>query len=196
MTTYTIGLIIQSCISVITVAAVFAMTGLAGMFSLGQAAYMSISAYITFILVRMANLPILVSSLAGVLISTLLAFIISIPTLKLRRDYFALITVGFSQMVVSLVILCSDFTNGSLGFHKIPKVDNLIWIVLAITVLVVFVIRNIKHSRFGRMCIALKNDEIAARSFGINVYRTKINLYVLASATPLLPVFCLRFAPA
>ena len=67
------------------------------------------------------------------------------------------------------------------GFSKIPKVNHLVWIILGITVLIVFVVRNIKYSRFGRMCIALKTDEIAARSFGINVYGLKVKIYVVAS---------------
>ena len=54
-------------------------------------------------------------------------------------------------------------------------------IILGITALIVFMVRNLKYSRFGRMCIALKTDEIAARSFGIDVYRLKVKIYVLAS---------------
>jgi len=50
------------------------------------------------------------------------------------------------------------------------------------TALIIFWIRNLKYSRFGRMCIALKNDEVAARSFGIDVYKLKLKIYILASA--------------
>ncbi len=182
MNAYEIGLVIQSCISVITVAAVFAMTGLAGMFSLGQAAYMSVGAYATFLRAYYFDLPVMPACVLGVFISVVIAYIIARPTLKLRRDYFALLTVGLSQAVVALIITFKQYTNGSLGFAKIPKVNNLIYITLAITILVVFCIRNLKYSRFGRMCIALKNDELAAKSFGIDVYNLKIKVYVVASA--------------
>jgi branched-chain amino acid transport system permease protein len=90
-------------------------------------------------------------------------------------------TVAFGQMVSSIVILLGDWTNASIGFSKIPKVKGLVWIILAVTVVIVFMVRNLKYSRFGRMCIALKTDEIAARSFGIDVYKLKIKIYVLAS---------------
>ena len=60
-------------------------------------------------------------------------------------------------------------------------VKGLVYIILGITALIVFMVRNLKYSRFGRMCIALKTDEIAARSFGINVYQLKVKVYVLAS---------------
>ena len=181
MSNYQISLVMMACISVITVCGVFSMTSLAGMFSLGQAAYMSISAYLTFCLARFMNLPVILTAVIGVVASGLIALIVSLPTLKLRRDYFALMTVAFGQMVSSIVILLGDWTNASIGFSKIPKVKNLVWIILAITVVIIFMVRNLKYSRFGRMCIALKTDEIAARSFGIDVYKLKVKIYILAS---------------
>lgn len=181
MSNYQLSLIMVACVSIITVSGVFAMTSLAGMFSLGQAAYMSICAYLTFCLAKYLSLPIWFTAILGIAACALVAFIIGLPTLKLRRDYFSLLTVGFGQMVSAIVILLGDYTNASIGFSRIPKVDNLIYIILGITALIVFMVRNLKYSRFGRMCIALKTDEIAARSFGIDVYRLKIKIYVIAS---------------
>lgn len=181
MSNYQLSLIMLACISIITVCGVFSMTSLAGMFSLGQAAYMSICAYLTFCLARYLHLPILVTAILGIAGSGLVALIISLPTLKLRRDYFALMSVAFGEMVSSIVILLGDWTNAAIGFSKIPKVKNMVWLILGITALIIFMVRNLKYSRFGRMCIALKTDEIAARSFGIDVYRLKVKIYVLAS---------------
>lgn len=181
MSNYQLSLIMMACISVITVCGVFSMTSLAGMFSLGQAAYMSICAYLTFCLAKYLTLPIWFTAVIGIVASGAVALIISLPTLKLRRDYFALLSVAFGQMVSAIVILLGDYTNASIGFSKIPKVKGLVWIILGITVVIVFMVRNLKYSRFGRMCIALKTDEIAARSFGINVYKLKVKIYVLAS---------------
>lgn len=181
MSNYELSLIMLACISVIAVCGVFSMTSLAGMFSLGQAAYMSISAYLTFCLAKYLNLPILLTSAIGIVGSGIVALIISLPTLKLRRDYFALLSVGFGQMISAIVILLGTWTKAAIGFSSIPKVDNLIYIILGITVAVIFMVRNLKYSRFGRMCIALKTDEVAARSFGIDVYKLKVKIYVLAS---------------
>lgn len=182
MNAYQQGLIMMACISVINVSAIFAMTGLGGMFSLGQAAYMAIGSYMTYILMWKLQLPILFCGTVAVAASALVAWIISIPTLKLRRDYFALLSVAFGQMVFALIILFPKFTNGAIGFSRIPRVKNLFWIMIGITALVVFCIRNLKYSRFGRMLIALKTDEITAKSFGIDVYHLKIKIYVLASS--------------
>lgn len=181
MSNYHLSLIMLACISVIAVSGVFTMTSLAGMFSLGQAAYMSICAYVTFCFAKYFGLPLWITAIIGIGFSGLVACIISYPTLKLRRDYFALISVGFGEMVAAIVILLGEYTNASIGFSKIPKVDGLIYIILGITALIVFMVRNLKYSRFGRMCIALKSDEIAAKSFGIDVYKLKMKIYILAS---------------
>jgi branched-chain amino acid transport system permease protein len=178
---YQLGLIMMACISVINVSAVFMITSLVGMFSLGQAAYMAIGSYVTFVLAYKFQIPIPVSGLIALVSGGLAALIISIPTLKLRRDYFALLSVAFGQMVISLIIMFPDYTNGSIGFSRIPKIPHLFTIVIVITLLVLFCVRNLKYSRFGRMLIALKTDEITARSFGIDVYRLKIKTYVLTS---------------
>ena len=181
MSSYQISLIQLACISAISVAGVFVMTSLAGMFSLGQAAYMSICAYVTFCTAKFLDIPVLVSAILGIACSAAVAYIISLPTLKLRNDYFALLSVGFSNMVASIVILLEKWTNAAIGFSRIPKVKGLVWIMLGVTALIIFMVRNLKYSRFGRMCIALKNDPIAARSFGIDVYRLKVKIYVLSS---------------
>ncbi len=181
MNNYQLGLIMNSCISVICVVSVFIITSLAGMFSLGQAAYMCISAYITFIIAKLFNLPIVLTAVIGIGISALCAYIISIPTLKLRKDYFALITMGFGEMISSVVIMLEKYTNGAIGYSRIPKVKSIFWIIIGFTVFSVFFAWALKRSRFGRMCIALKTDETAAKSFGIDVYHTKVKVYVIAS---------------
>ena len=182
MSSYVINLLMQSCISVISVTGIYLLTGLAGMFSLGQAGYMAIGAYTTFILASVLGIPFYITAVGGILFAMIFAFIAGTPTVKLRKDYFSLISVGLGQAITALLITFSSVTNGSQGFTKIPRVEGLHWYVLAITVLTVAIAANVKHSRFGRMCIALKNDELAAQSFGINVPHLKVKIYIIASA--------------
>ncbi len=181
MSPYQISLIVMACTSVVTVCGVFMITGLCGIFSLGQAAYMSICAYVTFVLAKLWDVPLLVTALLGLALCAIVSLLISFPILKLRVDYFALLSVAFNSMVLSVVLLLSEYTNGSIGYSKIPKVKPLLWLALGIAILIVFMVRNFKYSRFGRMCIALKTDPIAARSFGIDVQRLKMSVYVIAS---------------
>ncbi len=181
MSSYQISLLIQACISVISITGIFALTGLAGMFSLGQAGYMAIGAYGTFILASKLGVSFWLTSVLGIALSAIIACIAAYPTVRLRKDYFSLISIGLGQAITSLLITFSSITNGSQGFTKIPKVENLLYIVIIVTVIVIIAIHNLKYSRFGRMCIALKNDELAAKSFAIDVYKLKIKIYVLAS---------------
>ncbi|MEG0778405.1 MAG: branched-chain amino acid ABC transporter permease [Oscillospiraceae bacterium] len=181
MNSYQISIIVQACIAIISVVGIFALTGLAGMFSLGQAGYMALGAYITFILAKALGVSFWLTAILGIGISMLIAYIAALPTVRLRRDYFALITVGLGQAINALLITFSGVTNGSQGFTSIPKVKGLVWIVLGVTVLVIFMVRNLKYSRFGRMAIALKNDELVAKSFGIDVYKLKTHIYVFVS---------------
>ena len=182
MNPYQIGLIVQSLVSVISVAAVFALTSLGGMFSMGQAAYLCIGAYSTFMLMQFAGLPLLLAGALGVGIGAIVALGVGMLTLQLRRDYFTLMSIGLGQTITSLVVVFKDYTKGSMGYTRIPKTPDLIWISLGITIVVLFCVRNFKYSRFGRMNIAQKNDELAAKSFGIDVYWLKVKTYVLASA--------------
>jgi len=183
MNAYQIGLITQSCISVISVAGLFAMTSLGGMFSLGQAAYLCIGAYVTFMLRHFAGIPLLLAGSISILVSALLAWGVGLLTLKLRRDYFALMSIALGQAIAALVVVFREYTRGAMGFTRIPRTDplTLLLITFGIMVLVLFCVRNFKYSRFGRMNLAQKSDEIAAKSFGINVYHLKVKTYILAA---------------
>ncbi len=181
MSSYQISILIQACIAIINVVGIFALTGLAGMFSLGQAGYMAIGAYTTFILAKTLDTSFWFTCVIGIGVSMLIAYIAAIPTVRLRKDYFALISVGLGQAINALLITLSDITNGSQGYTSVPKVEGLVFIVIAVTIVIIFMVRNLKYSRFGRMAIALKNDELAAKSFGIDVYKLKTNIYVFVS---------------
>ena len=181
MSSYIITILIQACISVISVTGIYLLTGLAGMFSLGQAGYMAIGAYTTFILANKTGLPFYLTAFAGILLTMVIAWIAGTPTVKLRKDYFSLISVGLGQAITALLITFSSVTNGSQGYTAIPKVKGLHWYVLTVTIILLIFTIKFKYSRFGRMCIALKNDEIAARSFGIDVAKMKVKVYIIAS---------------
>ena len=184
MNAYQMGLIIQALIAVISVTGVFALTALGGMFSLGQAAYLCIGAYVTFMLRHFFGVPLILAGGISVVVSGLIAWGVGLLTLKLRRDYFALMSIALGQAIVALVVVFRPWTGGAMGFTRIQRVEtlHLMLYALGLTALIVFCVRNFKYSRFGRMNIAQKNDEIAAKSFGINAYQLKIKTYILAAA--------------
>ena len=124
-------------------------------------------------------MPLLLSCVIGVLACVLVSLMIAIPTMKLRRDYFALMSISLNQAVGALILTFASVTGGAIGYSRIKKVPNLMYIALGIMVLSVFLVYNFKRSRFGRMSLAVKNDELASRSFGIKVYPLKIKNYVI-----------------
>jgi len=184
MNAYQIGLVIQSLVAVIAVTGVFALTSLGGMFSLGQAAYLCIGAYVTFMLRHFAGMPLLVAAALSIVVSCLLAWGVGLLTLKLRRDYFALMSIALGQAITALLVVFRPWTGGAMGFTRIPRVEPILLLLYTfiITAVIVFCVRNFKYSRFGRMNMAQKNEETAAKSFGINAYQLKIKTYVLAAA--------------
>ncbi len=168
-------------IIVIGMLGVYVITGLTGMFSLGQAAFMAVGGYTAAILAKNLGLSIWLILPASMLVGSILGFLIGIPVIRLRRDYVAVVTLGFSQALVALLNNAASVTGGALGLSGIPRYTSKPLIV-AVLVLVTAGIWQLKKSRFGRECIAIKMDELAAASMGIDVAKTKLLVFVLACA--------------
>jgi len=165
----------------ILVLGAYLMTGLTGLFSLGQGAFLSIGAYTAAISYLYFHVPFPLAVVLAVLIGSLVGFLIGIPVLRLHRDYFLLVTFGFSEMVRATLLHLAQLTGGALGIAGIPKLVGLPTI-LASILFITFLIFNLKRSRFGRNCIAIRDDELAASLMGINVYGHKMKVFILSSA--------------
>ena len=99
---------------------------------------------------------------------------------KLRRDYIAMITMGFGEAIVALLNNMSNITGGANGINNIPRKMTL-WLGVIVLVAVLVVTMNFKRSKYGRYCIAVKNDELSAAAMGINVAKVKLIAFVFAS---------------
>ena len=168
-------------ISGIFVLAVYLMTGLTGLFSLGQGAFISLGAYTAGIASVFFKVPPPLAMVLAVLMGVFSGLVIGIPTLKLRRDYFLLITFGFGEMVRNLLLWMAQLTGGALGMAGIPRAAGLPLIATS-TVVILILIANLKKSNFKRNCIAIRDDELAAQAMGINVYAHKLKVFILAAA--------------
>ena len=98
--------------------------------------------------------------------------LIGIPTLKLKGDYLAIATLGFGE-IVRIVFLNLEITGGAVGLRGIPKDTTLLWVIISVLV-TLFVLYRIIRSRVGRALIAIREDETAAESMGINTTYYKI----------------------
>jgi branched-chain amino acid transport system permease protein len=124
--------------------------------------------------------------LVGGLVAALVGYIVGLPSLRLRGDYLAIVTLGFGE-IIRVVVENTDALGGPRGFTRdfkegvtIPGVANFFWIYLVV-VLVIVVSRNIRFSAFGLQYLSVREDEVAAQAMGVNTTRVKVNAFVLGS---------------
>lgn len=177
---YYISVLTNVGITIIGVLSVFVITGLTGLFSLGQASFMAIGAYTAGILAKTFGWDFAACAIVSILAGGLAGFLVALPTIKLRRDYIALITFGFGEAVIAVLNNLANITGGATGLISIPRRTTPLMVWSSVVILIIL-IWNLKKSRFGRQCIALKSDELTAKSMGIHVNRVKMIAFVLAS---------------
>lgn len=165
----------------IFVIGIYPLTGLTGLFSLGQGAFIVLGAYTAAISYLKFGVNPVFAIILAVVMGIVVGIMVGLPTLRLRRDYFLLITFGFSEMVRGLLLWTAQLTGGAMGIAGIPKFVRLPAISISVVV-ILFFISNLKRTRFGKNCIAIKNDELAASSIGINVYAHKMKVFILSAA--------------
>ena len=169
------------CINIILAVSLNLIIGICGQFSLGHAGFMCIGAYSAAIVVRsMGNMMGFgLGILVGLIISSIAALIVSIPTLRMRGDYLAIATLGFAE-IIRIAVLNMDITNGAAGLTGIPKLTTwpLLFVLMVISVVIV---TNFGRSRQGRACISVREDEIASEAMGINTTRYKTTAFVVGA---------------
>lgn len=160
--------VVNVFINIILAVGLNLIVGFSGQLSLGHAGFMAIGAYSTGVLLRMMpSIPgFLLSILVGTLLAGVAALIVGVPTLRLKGDYFAIATLGASEIIRVLILNLPDLTNGAVGISGIPRsVDwRFAYFAAAFTILVT---TNYIRSSPGRATIAIREDEIAAESLSI-----------------------------
>jgi branched-chain amino acid transport system permease protein len=167
------------------------LTLITGMFSLANAGFMAIGAYVGVILTQQFGASLPVGMIGGMIAAGLVALPIGLPVLRLRDIYLAIATIGFGE-IVRITLLNFDqvagsivgerveITGGALGIKQIPKMTET-WHLLIVLVLVCWFIWRLQKSRFGRSMSAVRQDERAAANMGVNVVYVK-NLVFIMSA--------------
>jgi branched-chain amino acid transport system permease protein len=170
--------------------------GMAGLLVLGYAAFYGIGAYTFAILQRDFGVPFWMAFAPAAVAGAVFGFLLGLPSLRLRGDYLAIVTLGFGETTRYVLKNLSGLTGGDFGViiksnAKIPSLSlpfvdfsdvQVAYILIFLLVLVsIFVINRIHHSRIGRAWIAIREDEIAAQAMGINTVRMKIIAFVLSA---------------
>ena len=176
---YQMQVLIVICINIILALSLNLIIGFTGQLALGHAGFMSIGAYTAAILTINFNAPFIISLLAGGLLAALAGFVIGLPTLRLKGDYFAITTLGFGE-IIRVIITNIDYLGGARGISGIPPKTtfSIVYLSVIITFLLIY---NIVHSSKGRAMISIREDEIAAEAMGINTTKYKIEAFVIGS---------------
>lgn len=171
--------------------------GYAGLISLAHAGFYGIGAYTSAILSVNYGFPFFVTLPIAMIVSGIIAMVISLIALRTVEDYFIIITLGIQVLLFSVINNWMDLTNGPLGITGIPSIsisgheikDKISYLLLTLVfVLIVFyVLKNITKSPFGRVLIALSEDEIFAKSLGKKVYSSKITSFTVGAMIAAIP---------
>jgi branched-chain amino acid transport system permease protein len=174
------SIFINVAILAIITQGVYLLTGLTGLFSLGQASFVAVGAYTAGLLATRLMWGPLPSILGAIVAAVVVSFVIGIPSLRLRQAYFSLATIAYCYALQSILTVF-DLFGGSVGLVGIPTVTR--WWHVAIALgLTLWVTMNFRLSRYGRACISVRTDEVAAKAYGVNVFWTKQIVFSLASA--------------
>jgi branched-chain amino acid transport system permease protein len=191
---YHLDVIIGIGINIILAVSLNLVNGYTGQFSLGHAGFMAVGAYLSAAVTVFLGPRLLGEDggtaltqgvlffsalVAGGLGAALAGLAVGVPSLRLKGDYLALVTLGFGE-IIRVIFQNVEFLGGALGLNGIPAYTTIFW-VLAFGALAVFTVTCLVHSTYGRGFLATKDDEIAAEAVGLNTTHYKIVAFVIGA---------------
>jgi branched-chain amino acid transport system permease protein len=182
---YYLGVTIDAGIAIILAVSLNLINGHTGQFSLGHAGFMAVGGYTA------AKLSLMVSPageaawffpialLAGGLLAALAGLLVGIPSLRLRGDYLAIVTLGFGE-IIRVVVQNMEAVGAASGLKGIHKYTTLGW-TFALALVTIYFITTLVNSTYGRGFIAVHDDEVAAESMGVPTTRYKVTAFVIGA---------------
>lgn len=192
---YQARLLVFIAVNIILATSLNLINGFTGQFSIGHAGFMAVGAYssayftvtygrslessLSFLGDAAGSVILLAAVVIGAIVAAVMGLIVGIPSLRLKGDYLAIVTLGFAE-IIRIVILNIDAVGGATGY-QVPGYANFLWIGIFM-VITVIVVRNIVKSDTGRALISIREDELAAEAMGVNTTRYKVTSFVIGSA--------------
>jgi branched-chain amino acid transport system permease protein len=194
---YFINILITILLYVMLSQSLTLTAGYSGLISLAHAGFYGIGAYTTAILSVNFGLPFLITLPLAILLSGIIAVIVSVIALRTVDDYFIIITLGIQVIAFSIMNNWMSLTNGPLGITGIHSISILgfefnsklpfLLLVIFFVCIVFYIIRNITKSPFGQVLIALSEDEIFTQSLGKKVYISKVASFTIGAMLAAIP---------
>jgi branched-chain amino acid transport system permease protein len=187
---YLIHLLILICIYLILAISLQLSVGFTGLLNLGHIAFYAIGAY-TSALLALNGFPFWLCFLSAGILAMIFGFLLSLPTNKLKGDYLALATMGFSFVVYAVLLNWTSLTRGPLGLPGIPKPkifgisfsDNFSFLILVVIIALLsyLIIKRITISPFGKVLEAIRDNEVVVRVLGKNSFKMKSLALMISS---------------
>jgi branched-chain amino acid transport system permease protein len=163
------------------------INGYTGQFSLGHAGFMAVGAYTAAVITNqfgelntsLSGAVFLGALLAGGLGSAVTGLLVGIPTLRLRGDYLAIVTLGFGE-IIRVILRNMNAVGGARGLSVVHGWTNFFW-AFGFAAVTVYVVTALVHSTYGRGFIAVRDDEVAAAAMGINPTKYKVTAFVIGA---------------
>ena len=162
------------------------VNGITGQFSLGHAGFMAIGAYASACLSVYAfpglpgQLAFVLAMAGGAALAGLAGYLVGLPSLRLRGDYLAIVTLGFGE-IIRVAILNMDFLGGARGFIGIPAEASPFWVIFILLLCMLGCVR-LMQSTHGRAWLAIREDEVAAEAMGVDTTRYKVLAFSISAA--------------
>ena len=172
--------LILICMNVILASSLNMINGFTGQFSIGHAGFLAVGAYMGAVMTVKLGFSFPLAIVAGTVAAGFLGFLIGLPTLRLDGDYLAIATLGLGE-IIRICILNIEYIGGASGLMGIPRMTNFtitFWLMIA----VLFFIKNFKNSAHGRACLAIRENEIAADTMGIDTTKYKVMAFTLGAS--------------
>lgn len=184
---YVIRVVVNCGIGMILAMSLNLVNGCAGQFSLGHAGFMGVGAYTSAAITTVLALSPFFKTDMGVgcaiviggLAAALAGYLVGLPSLRLKGDYLAIVTLGFGE-IIRIIFLNIEEVGGARGLPGIPPKANFFWVYLWVVITFVALLRVLRSS-YGRAILSVRENEIAAESMGINVARYKVVAFVISS---------------
>lgn len=194
---YYLDIMLNAGINVTLAVSLNLVNGHTGQFSLGHAAFMAVGAYGSAIVTLQAGhemaaalgggvfgngVVFLVALLVGGVFAAMLGWMVGVPSLRLRGDYLAIVTLGFNEIVKVVLLNTSGdgWFGGALGLKGIDASTTFFW-VFGIAAVAIYVVGSMVNSTYGRGFLAVRDDEVAGESMGIHTVRYKVIAFVIGA---------------
>lgn len=188
---YILQIMIFVGLYIVLVSSLNLLNGYVGLLAIGHAAFYGIGAYTSAILSISFGMPFLLTFLLSGVVAGAFGYLVGKPTLNLSGVYLALATLGFNIIVWLVLLNWMGLTNGPLGIMDIPPPNlfgyeietrtDYYYLALAMVVFTLFTLHRLVSSRFGRALVAIREDELAARTSGIDTTRYKVQAFIISA---------------